>query len=49
LRPAAHAADITKEVTPTMNPYTIDYSYFQLHNVKFEQTDLVSEQYHITG
>jgi hypothetical protein len=32
-----------------MNPYTIDYSYFELHNTKFEQTDLVSERFHYNG
>lgn len=32
-----------------MNPITIDYSYFNLHNVKFEETDVTSTQFHYTG
>jgi hypothetical protein len=27
-------------------PYTLDYSYFQLHQVKFEETDVVAVNFH---
>jgi hypothetical protein len=36
-----------EEVNTDMNPYTIDFSYFELHNIKFEQTDVVQTSLHI--
>jgi hypothetical protein len=30
-------------------PYTIDYSYLELHSVKYEQTDVVQVQLHAAG
>jgi hypothetical protein len=39
---------MTKEVTPTMNPLTIDSSSFQLHAVKYELTDVLAQQFHLT-
>jgi hypothetical protein len=44
----AHAGHMTKEVTPTMNPLTIDSSSFQLHAVKYELTDVLAQQFHLT-